>query len=144
MWFLMLTPLSLFLYLIIRDINLVGLYLFLHSSQVCKLTTTPWPAVKTDYEWWVYISQAYLGANWIRWLILYCLQKFILRCFPFNTHQVVFLYRETFHFTCWFWYQPRCPVYNSTDVLIVGLAFKISIPFRNPHAGVEEISSLEQ
>jgi hypothetical protein len=46
----MLTPLSLFLYLIIRDINLVGLYLFLHSSQVCKLTTTPWPAVKTDYE----------------------------------------------------------------------------------------------
>jgi hypothetical protein len=33
--------------------------------------------------------------------------------------------------------------YNSSDVLIVGLAFRISIPFRNPHAGVEETGPLE-
>jgi hypothetical protein len=36
-----------------------------------------------------------------------------------------------------------CTGYNSSDVLIVGLAFRISIPFRNPHAGLEETGTLE-
>jgi hypothetical protein len=36
-----------------------------------------------------------------------------------------------------------CSDYNSPDVLIVELAFKISIPFRNPHAGVEKTGPLE-
>jgi hypothetical protein len=34
-------------------------------------------------------------------------------------------------------------VYNSFEVVIVGLAIRISIPFRNLHAGVEEIGPLE-
>jgi hypothetical protein len=34
-------------------------------------------------------------------------------------------------------------MYNSSDVLIVGLAFRISIPFRNPHAGVQETGSFK-
>jgi hypothetical protein len=36
-----------------------------------------------------------------------------------------------------------CTGYNSSDILIVGLAFRICIPFRNPHAGMEETGPLE-
>jgi hypothetical protein len=50
----------------------------------------------------------------------------------FNTQQIIFFYIVIFSFC--FWYQPLFPEY----VLIVGLTFRISIPFRNPHAGVEK------
>jgi hypothetical protein len=36
-----------------------------------------------------------------------------------------------------------CTGYNSYDILIVGLAFRISILFRNPHAGVAETDPSE-
>jgi hypothetical protein len=107
--------------------------------SVYKMTTTPWSDVRTNHKWWVCMSQAYLGVLWI----LYWLQKFIFRCFPFNNQQIVLLYSVSFHFTCCFWYQPFCPVYNSSDGLIVGLAFRISIPFRNPQAGVHVTGPLE-
>jgi hypothetical protein len=34
-------------------------------------------------------------------------------------------------------------VYNSSGVLILGLAHRISILFTNPHAGVQETGPLE-
>jgi hypothetical protein len=58
------------------------------------------------------------------------------RCFPFNTQQIVFLYIVIFPFYMLFLYQPLCPVHSISDALIVELAFRISIPFRNPHGGV--------
>jgi hypothetical protein len=33
------------------------------------------------------------------------------------------------------WHQPLCPVHNSSDVLVVGLTFRVYIPYMNPHAG---------
>jgi hypothetical protein len=36
-----------------------------------------------------------------------------------------------------------CTGYKSSDVLIVGLVFRISIPFKNHHAEVEENGPLE-
>jgi hypothetical protein len=83
---------------------------------------------KTDHGLWVYISQAYLGEIWI----LYWLQRFILRCFPFNTQQIVLLHIVIFSLLL-----SLVAASLPSVFLIVGLIFRMGIPFSNPHGGME-------
>jgi hypothetical protein len=62
-----------------------------------------WPQAMGLYQ---QLHQAYLGAIWI----LCWLQKFILRYFPFNTQQIVFLHIIIFSFYM-FWYRPLCALF---------------------------------
>jgi hypothetical protein len=51
---------------------------------------------------------------------------------PLSNQQIAFLHIAIFSFYMLFWYQPLCPVHNSSDGLVIGSTFRISNPSKQP------------
>jgi hypothetical protein len=109
------------------------MYLFPYFSQFTRWLQPDGLMWKlTNQEWWVCISRAYL------------VQFGFCTGYSSSHYEASFLtVTRLSSFSCCFWTQPVCSVYDGSDVLIVVLAFWISIPLRNPDAGVQETGPLE-